>query len=544
MSDKTASEPAQPLPEALASTAEQRAITGRAGIVAAGTLTSRVLGLGREQVLAAMFTRLESDAFYIAFTIPNLLRQILAEGAVQTGVLPVLAGVRETRGDEAARRFFQRVRGLSLLVLCVACVAGMLAAPLLVRLFASGFSEIPGQLERTTLLTRLFFPYIVFMGTAALGLAALNTYGRYVVTAFAPALLNVGFIVCALCLPAFFVLRGLDRSLALVAGVWLGGALQVVAQWPSLERIDMLRAPRLALGDPEIRLVIRRLGPVAFGMGVYYVDVMVARNFLSEAGIGATSYFNYAQRLCDLPQGIFIMALQAATLPSLSRLVAQGDLAEVQRTFAFGARLSLFVAVPASLLLAALAEPIVVLVFQRGHFDAEASRQTARALLAQGLGIWMVALVRQLQGVYYALGDTRTPVLVSLFDFGVFLVLCLILRGPLGHVGISWAVTGSSFAQLCLLWLLMQRRLEAMGSGEILRALGHTLLAAVPAALAGAALAEVLTPFGTNAWTRLVPGSAGGCVFAAVFVGIAWLTKSRELLAIRDSLRRRRRPAR
>jgi putative peptidoglycan lipid II flippase len=540
MSNSAPSAPEESGPSAAASTAEQRAITGRAGIVAAGTLTSRVLGLGREQVLAAMFTRLESDAFYIAFTIPNLLRQILAEGAVQTGVLPVLAQVREKEGDEAARRFFQRVRGLSLLVLLLACVTGMVAAPLLVRLFASGFANIPGQLERTTALTRWFFPYIVFMGTAALGLAALNTYGRYVVTAFAPALLNVGFILCALALPAFLVLRGHDRTLALVAGAWLGGALQVVAQWPSLKRIDMLRAPELRLRDPEIHRVLQRLAPVLFGMGVYYVDVMVARNFLSEEGIGPTSYFNYAQRLCDLPQGIFIMALQSATLPSLSRLVAQGDMDEVRRTFAFGARLALFVALPASLLLAALSEPLVVLVFQRGHFDAEASRQTARALTAQGVGIWTVALVRQLQGVYYAVGDTRTPVLVSLCDFGVFLVLCLLLRGPLGHVGISWAVSGSSLAQMLLLWLLLRRRIDQVAAGEILGSIARTLAAAAPAALAGAVVAKVLTPFGTNALTRLIPGSAGGLVFVLVFVLIAALTKSRELGAIREALTRRR----
>jgi putative peptidoglycan lipid II flippase len=540
MSDTTAHEPARQT----APSEEQRAITGRAGIVAAGTLTSRVLGLGREQVLAAMFTRLESDAFYIAFTIPNLLRQILAEGAVQTGVLPVLAGVREKEGEEAARRFFQRVRGLSLLVLCLVCAAGMLAAPWLVRLFAGGFAEIPGQLERTITLTRLFFPYILFMGTAALGLAALNTYGRYVVTAFAPALLNVGFILCALALPAALLSRGHERTLALVAGVWLGGVLQVVAQWPSLKKIDMLRPPQLSLRDPEIRRVVQRLGPVAFGMGVYYVDVMVARNFLSEEGIGATSYFNYAQRLCDLPQGIFIMALQAATLPSLSRLVAQKDLDEVRRTFAYGARLALFVAVPASLLLAALAQPLVVLVFQRGHFDAEASLQTARALTAQGLGIWMVALTRQLQGVYYALGDTRTPALVSLCDFGVFLALCLLLRGPLGHVGISWAVTGSAGAQMVLLWIVMKRRLHDLGSGEILRSLAHALTCATPAALVSATLAHVLTPFGTSAWTRLVPGGVAACSFVTIFVGISWLTKSRELLAIRDALTRRRRRGR
>lgn len=541
MNDSGPSRPTTEHERRQAAALERRAITGRAGIVAAGTLTSRLLGLGREQVLAAMFTRVETDAFLIAFLIPNLLRQILAEGAVQSGVLPVLAGVRERHGEEAARSFFQRVRGLSLLALSVVCVLGIWGAPLLVQMFAAGFGAIPGQIERTVTLTRLLFPYIVFMGTAALGMAALNTYGRYVVTAFAPALLNVGFIACALALPAFLVIEGRERWLALVIGVWLGGVLQVVAQWPSLRRIDMLRAPRLALRDPDIVQVVQRLGPIVLGMGVYYVDVMVARNLLSEAGVGATSYFNYALRLCDLPQGIFVMALQAATLPSLSRLVAQKDFDEVRRTFVFSARLSLLVSIPATLLLTVLAEPLVVLVFQRGHFDAEATRQTALALIAQGSGIWLVTLVRQLQGTYYALGDTRTPVIVSVIDFGVFLVLALSLRGALGHVAISWAVTGSNLAQMLLLWTRLGRRLGPLGASEIGRSALHTLTASAPAGLAGYAVATWLSPFGTDAWSRLLPGAAGGLTFALVFFVLAWRLRNPELISIRDSFARRRR---
>jgi putative peptidoglycan lipid II flippase len=427
-----------------------------------------------------------------------------------------------------------------LLVLCIACAAGILAAPWLVRLFAGGFAEIPGQLERTVTLTRLFFPYIVFMGTAALGLAALNTYGRYVVTAFAPGLLNVGFIVCALCLPAFLLSQGYHRTLALVIGVWIGGVLQVVAQWPSLARIDMLRRPRRPLGDPDVRLVIKRMAPVIFGMGVYYLDVMVGRNLLSESGVGATSYFNFALRLCDLPQGIFVMALQAATLPSLSRLAAQKDMEELKQTFAFGARLSLFAAIPAALLLGVLAEPIVVLVFQRGQFDAVAAHETGRALLAQASGVWTVAMVRQLVGLSYALGDTRLPVIVSALDFLVFLGLALWLRGPLGHVGISWAVSGSSLVQMTLLWFLIARRLNGLLSADIARALGRALLAALPAAMLAALVVLLLQPVATGALGRALPGAVAAACFGVVFLFVAAATKSPELEAIRAGILRRK----
>lgn len=523
-----------------ASTAiEQRAIMGRAGVVAAGTLVSRLLGLGREQVLAAMFTRAETDAFITAFMIPNLLRQLLAEGAVQTSVLPVLAATRETAGDAATRELFRRLRGLSIVALLFVSVLGVWAAPWLVTLFAGGFRQHPGQFELTVQLTRWVFPYIFFMGSAALGLAVLNTYQRYAVTAFAPGLLNVSFILCGLCLPGILVADGYERTLALALGVWLGGVSQVVAQWPSLRQIGMLKSPRLDLRDPAVRRVLQRLAPAVFGIGVYYVDVMVARHLLSELELGATSYFTFALRLCDFPQGIFIMALQAATLPSLSRLAASGNHAELGKTFAFGMRLSLFVALPASVLFVVLAEPVVVLIFQRGEFDALAARETAKALAAQAMGIWMVAAVRQLVSTYYALGDTRTPAFVSALDFGVFVGLALVLRPGLGHVGISLAVSGASLAQMLLLWWRLPRRAPGIDTAGVLRSGAMTLLATAPAAAVAWALAHMLTVPGAGSLARALPGLLSSAAFLAVFLASAHLMKHKELRMLWRAARRR-----
>lgn len=518
---------------------EQRSIVRRAGVVAAGTLASRVLGLGREQVLAAMFNRLETDAFAIAFLLPNLLRQLLAEGAVQTGVLPVLAATRETEGDAAARELFRRLRGLSLAVLLLVSVLGVVTAPWLVELAASGFHQHAGQFERTVELTRWLFPYIFFMGSAALGLAALNTYNRYLVTAFAPGLLNVSFIACAWYLPALFAARGSERMLALVAGVLLGGVLQVVAQWPSLRAIGMFQLPRIDLAHPQVREVLRRLGPATLGVGVYYVDVLVGRQLLSELPVGATSYYTFALRLCDFPQGIFIMALQAATLPSLSRLAARGDQAELGSTFAFGMRLSLFVAIPASVLLVVLAEPIVVLIFQRGHFDALATRETAYALAAQGLGVAMVSAVRQLVSAFYALGDTRTPPRIAIVGLVVLVAVALSLRPVLGHVGIGLAVTAASLARMLCLWWLLRRRLPSIDTGGVASSAARTLLATVPAGAAGYGLASALTVPEASALYRLVPGSLGCLAFAMVFLASAHFMKHKELAFLLRAVRRR-----
>jgi len=512
---------------------EHRAIVGRAGIVAAGTLSSRVLGLGRDLVLAGLFSRLATDAFMVAFTIPNTLRQLLAEGAVQTAVLPVLARTKETEGDAAARRFFSAARGLSLTVLVLVSVAGVVFARPLVDLFAGGFHDEPGQFERTVLLTRWLFPYIFFMGTAALGAAALNAEKRFVVTAFAPGLLNVACIACAVAMFSWLESRGDEPVLGMAVGALVGGALQVVAQWPSLLRVRYFERPRLDLAHPGVRLALRRMAPVVFGLGIYFLDVVLARRFLSELGVGAQTYFGFALRLCDFPQGIFVMAIQTAALPSLATLAARGDRSTLESTYAFGVRLSLFVALAATALFVALADPIVALLFQRGRFDAEAAHQTARALVAQGTGIWMVAVVRQLVAVYFALGDTRTPVVVSLVDLGAFIGLALFLGPRVGHVGIGWAVTGSSAVQMTLLFAGLRRHLSSLRAREIVRSASRTLGAAAAAAVAGAAVGDAVRSLveGT-AVAHLAPGAAGVLAFAGVFIASAKLLGSEELAVI------------
>jgi putative peptidoglycan lipid II flippase len=521
-------------------TGEHGRIARRAGIVAAGTLASRLLGLVRDQTIAAIFTRATTDAFFVAFTIPNVLRQLFAEGATQNAVLPVLTDVREKQGDAAARSFFRALRGLSLLVLALVSAAGVLFAPALVELVAGGYGAVEGQLERTVTLTRWVFPYIFCMGTAALGAAALNAHRRFAVAAFAPTLLNVAFIVLALALPGWLGARGYELGLALVFGALVGGVLQVVAQWPSLGALGYLERPTLELGHAGVREVLRRMGPTLVGIGVYTIDVLLARRFLSDLGLGAQSYFNWAARLCDFPQGIFVMALQTAALPSLALLAARGDRAEIGQTFAFGMRFSLFVAIPATALLVGFAEPLVVLLFQRGEFDATAARETARSLVAQGASIAVVAAVRQLVAVYYAIGDTRTPVVVAAADLAVFIALALALRGPLGHVGVGWAVSGASLTQAVLLWVLLGRKVPIAGHGLF----GSALRVLVASAGAVAAGRGALSLLGTadGVLGRAAPGVLGALVFGVTYLALAAAFRSPELTSIIARVRRRTRP--
>lgn len=536
---------------------EREKIVGRAGVVGAGTLLSRVLGFGRDAVIAALFTRRETDAFWVALTIPNALRQLLAEGAVSSAVVPVLSERLTKGGDDAGRRFFARARGVSLAALVVVTVLGIVFARELTWLFASGYADAAtdgaataggaaaaggaasDKLELTASLTRVMFPYILFMGTAALGMAALNAKRRFAVAAFAPALFSVGIVVAAFLLRGPLAERGVDPSMALAIGVLAGGVLQVVAQVPALRKIGYVSRPVFDLRDPHVREMLRRIVPMTFGLGVYYVDLVLSRRFLSELGEGAQSWFSWASRLCDLPQGIFVMALSSATLPSLATFAAKGETDELVATWAHGMRLAMFVAIPCSVALVVLGEPLVVLLFERGHFDAESSHQTARALAWQGGAIFTVAATRQLVPAFHALGDTRTPVVVSAIDLVAFIALALALRGPLGHVGISVAVAGSSAVQMLLLLYGLRKRVGALRGGELASSAARVVAASAIAGIASGALAHVLTGAVPGAFGRALPGVASATLFGVLFLLAAWGLGARELGEVAGPIRRR-----
>lgn len=518
---------------------ERSAITGRAAVVALGTLTSRLLGLLRDMVLAASFQRSATDAWLIAWQIPNVLRQILAEGAVQTSVLPTLSGLKE-KGDQEAARFYRAFSGLMLSVLILVSALGTFFAPQLVQLFASGFAERPGQLERTVELTRWVFPYIFFMGLSALGLAALNTHRRFVVSSFAPALLNVSFLLCCAALPGYFAERGIQRIFAMVCGGLLGGLLQVLAQLPSLRAIGYLKWPSFDWGHPGVRTALSRLAPSLLGIGVYFIDVVVGRRMLSSLGEGAVTYFSYGLRLCDFSQGIFVMALSSATLPSLASFAAQGRKDELSETLGYSLRLSLFVGVAATAFSVVLAEPLVATVFERGAFDAQDTSETVVALRAQGWGIFLVAGVRQLVIAFFALGKTLVPVMVAVVDLAVFYAVGSLLSAHYGHVGVSWAVTAARVCQFLLLWVALLRFVPHWSESKLLVGLAKTCASAVSAS-AGCGVVLWLLKQSTLSLLQqpVVQLLAAGFSFMLTFLACASLVRSEELKALVAPLLRR-----
>lgn len=538
MADET---PASAESAAPAEGAQQRAsLTRSAGIVAAGTLVSRVLGALRDGVFAACFPVADTDAFFVAFTIPNALRGLLADGAVSSAFIPTYTDVRAKEGDAAAKEFYAKLSGVMMLVLALVSIAGIFLAPALVTAYAEGYADDPALFDRTVTLTRIVFPYIFFMGAAALGTGILNAHQRFAVPALAPALLNVALIAAPFVLVGPTTALGLPPIASLAIAAFVGGVLQMVAQWPALARMGAFSRPRIDFSDPRVRRALALLGPLAIGLGIYQVNVMLSRLFTSYLPSGSQSYLYYGQRLVEIPQGMFALAIASAALPTLADLHARGKLDELKKVFAFALRSSLFIGVPATVVLVALAEPVVSVLFQRGAFGRADALETARSLAWQGAGVWAIACVRVVVPMFYAHGDTKTPLVGSAANLVSFVALSLALRGAMSHAGIAVAISAAGVVQLGLLLLLLRRKLGRLGLGSVLASAARISAAAVVMGAIEIGIAR----FG--AWERGGNDLVNALVLAAAlvvsglaYVGVLAALRAPELDDVLGALRRR-----
>ncbi|UJR82728.1 murein biosynthesis integral membrane protein MurJ [Sandaracinus amylolyticus] len=511
---------------------ERAALAGRAGIVAAGTLVSRVLGVARESVMAACFDAALIDLFVVAFTIPNTLRGLFAEGAASAAFVPVYSDLRAKEGAARAKEFHARAAGVLMIALAVLSIVGVIAAPALVVAFASGYLEDRARFDDTVALTRVLFPYIFFMGMAALSAGALNANRRFAVPALAPALLNVALIAAPFTMIPIALAMGLPTIGALAIGALVGGALQVIAQWPALLRAGLWVRPRATLQDPAVRRAIALLGPVAAGLGVYQVNLMLSRSLASWLPAGSQAYLWFGTRLVEIPQGVFAIAFATALLPTLSDLVARGEHDELRRTFTFALRSMLFVALPASVLLIVLAEPLVTAVYMHGRFGWDETVQTARSLLWQAAGVWAIASVRVVVPVFHAHGDTRTPVIASVVNLVVFAGLGIALSRVLDHVGIAIAISAAGALQLVMLLAMLRRKMGRLGLSEVAKGTLRIALACAAMGATSWAIARLVRwDDGASVVDMLVLAgaiAAGG----VVYLGAAWLMRAPELEAV------------
>ncbi|MBI2553647.1 MAG: murein biosynthesis integral membrane protein MurJ [Candidatus Rokubacteria bacterium] len=442
------------------------------GSIGLATLASRILGFARDVVVARAFGAGPiTDAFFVAFRIPNLFRRLLAEGALSTAFIPVFTDYLTTRPRVEFNRMVRAGAGALLLALCLVAALGILLAEQIVGVMAWGFSA--DQLRRATTLTRVMFPYLIFVGLAALAMGVLNAHRRFFTSALGPAVLNVGIIAAVLTLTPHFKVP----IMALAVGVLVGGLGQFVIQLPEIRRAGVPLRPSAELSHPALGRIAQLLGPTVFGLAAVQLNVFVNTLLASLLPGGSISYLYYADRVVEFPLGVFGIAVATAALPPMAEQAARHDLSGFQETINFALRLSCFVAIPASAGLWLLREPITRVLFERGRFGPAETQATAWALGFYALGLTAFAAARIAAQAFYALGDSRTPVKAGIAAVALNVVVAVALMGPLQHGGLALAASASATANLAILLWLLRWRLGTLGGRRMAKSLWRVAVA-------------------------------------------------------------------
>ena len=423
--------------------------------VSSMTMFSRVLGFARDAIVARIFgAGMATDAFFVAFKLPNLLRRIFAEGAFSQAFVPILAEYKSKQGEEATRIFVSYVSGLLTLALALVTVAGIAAAPWVITITAPGFADTADKFALTTQLLRITFPYILLISLASLAGAILNTWNRFSVPAFAPTLLNVSMIGFALFAAPYFH----PPILALAWAVTAGGILQLFYQLPHLKKIGMLVLPRVNFKDAGAIRVVKQMGPAILGVSVSQISLIINTIFASFLVSGSVSWMYYADRLMEFPSGVLGVALGTILLPSLSKSFASGNHDEYQRLMDWGLRLCFLLALPSAVALGILAKPLTVALFQYGKFSAFDAAMTQRALVAYSVGLMGLIVVKVLAPGFYSRQDIKTPVKIAIVTLIMTQVMNLAFIGPLKHAGLSLSIGLAACLNAALLYWQLRRQ--------------------------------------------------------------------------------------
>ncbi|MXR35647.1 murein biosynthesis integral membrane protein MurJ [Craterilacuibacter sinensis] len=423
--------------------------------VSSFTLVSRILGFVRDAIIARVFgAGFATDAFFVAFKLPNLLRRIFAEGAFSQAFVPVLAEYRRNKTEEETRAFLADISGLLGLVLVAVTALGMLIAPWIIWASAPGFAGSPEKFALTVDLLRITFPYILFISLSSLAGSVLNTWRQFSVPAFTPTLLNVSFIACSLLLAPYFD----PPVLVLAWAVFIGGIAQLAYQLPYLKKIGMLVWPRLNLKDAAVWRVIKLMGPAIFGVSIAQISLVINTIFASFLISGSVSWMYYADRLMEFPTGILGVALGTILLPSLSRHAAEKSPEEYSKLLDWGIRLSLLLALPASIGLAVMSKPLIATLFMYGKFSAHDALMTQQALIAYSIGLTGLILIKVLAPGFYARQDIKTPVKVGIFTLGMTQLMNLAFIWELRHAGLALAIGLAALINALTLLILLIRR--------------------------------------------------------------------------------------
>ncbi|MGD9043917.1 MAG: murein biosynthesis integral membrane protein MurJ [Desulfobacterales bacterium] len=507
-----------------------------AGVVGAATLLSRILGYIRDAVIAWYFgAGHSSDAFIAAFRIPNLLRRLFGEGAISNAFIPVFTDYLTNDGKDEGLRLARSALFVMSILLVVISILGILLAPLIVKVVAPGFFESPGKMSLTITLTRIMFPYIFFIGLVAMCMGILNVFGHFAAPAIAPVLLNLAMI-CAV----IFICPYLSNPvMGLAIGVITGGVLQLGLQLPFMIRKGLILRPEGKFFHPGLKKIGVLMPPIIFGGAVYQVNILVDGLLGSLLQEGSVSYLYFADRLVQFPLGIFAIAAATAVLPSLSRQAAIHDIDALKDTFGHAVRLIIFLTIPSMVGLIILREPIVALLFQRGEFSSLATRLTAQALLYYAMGLGAFSAVKIVAATFFALKDTRTPMIMAFVSVGANIVLGIILMGPLAHGGLALATSLASILNLGLLVHALRSKLGSLGGRSIMRSAYRALLSAGFMGVVVWGTFSVFIPSEGGEVVELLLGLAGSIFTGLMIYGLcSYLIKSPELLSVAAEIKK------
>ena len=518
-----------------------------ASIIGAATMTSRLLGLVRDQVLAYLFGAGNAmDAFTIGFRIPNLMRDLFAEGAMSAAFVPTFTRRLAARGRDEAWKLGNQLINVLIVTTGLLVVAGIVLAAPLVSLFAGDYAEVPGKLELTTTLTRIMLPFLSLVAIAAAFMGMLNSLQHFFTPALSPAMFNLAMIASGFALVPLMPRLGLPPITGMAIGAIAGGFGQVIMQWPALHRAGYRYRPMLNLRDPGLREILRLMGPGTLGLAAVQINLLVNTVLATGEGTGAVSWLSYAFRLMYLPIGLFGVSIATAVLPALSQQAARGAPDAMRQTISSALRLTLMLNVPATIGLVALATPIVALIFERGSFTAADTAATAAALACYAPGLLGYSAVKIVVPSFYALGDSRTPALISVGSVALNVALNLLLVRFLGYRGLALGTAIAAVVNAVTLLHVLRRRLGGLEDRRLVTALAKITVAAACMGLAAAAAerwwASVWpTPAVLGQTIRLGSAIAVGLV---VLAGTARVLRIEEFDEARRRLLARLRPSR
>lgn len=424
-------------------------------LVSIMTLMSRLVGFARDMILAQLFgAQAGMDAFYVAFRIPNFMRRLFAEGAFSQAFVPVLAEYQQTRTVDEVRTFIARIAGQLGVILSIVTVIGVLAAPVIIFIFAPGFGENSVRSLLATEMLRLTFPFLMLVSLTAMAGAILNTYGYFGVPAFTPVLLNICMILAALYLCPLLS----QPVVGLAWGVLIAGIAQLLFQIPFLYQRKLLVKPKLVWSDPGVKRVLKLMIPALFGVSIAQINLMVDSIFASFLKVGSVTWLYYTDRLTDFPLGVFGVAIATVILPHLSRRHAEQSNEKFSRALDWGLRLLLLIGIPSALGLSLFAMPLIAGCFAYGAFSADDVIQTQKSLIALGSGVPAFMMVKVLASGFYARQDIKTPVKVGALVMLINSLLCLVFIWPLAHAGLTLASALAGYINCAILLFLLKRR--------------------------------------------------------------------------------------